>query len=64
MGLSNDEIDYIVSPSDFLVNEKLPYLERITDYKGEDPYEETNSIGPKCADVIASAFQAGAEALT
>lgn len=64
VGLCNDEIGYIVPPSDFLVNEKLPYLERTTDYKGEDHYEETNSIGPKCADTIATAFQAVADALT
>ena len=57
VGLANDEIGYIVPPSDFLVNEKLPYLERIRDYKGEDHYEETNSVGPLCAEKIAEAFQ-------
>ena len=63
VGLSNDEIGYIVSPSDFLVNEDLPYLERITDYKGEDHYEETNSIGPECAGLIADTFEAVMKAL-
>lgn len=56
-GLANDEIGYIVSPSDFLLNEEMPYLERTMDYKGEDHYEETNSIGPECANVIAETFE-------
>ena len=58
VGLANDEIGYIVPPTDFLVNEKLPYLERVVDAKGEDHYEETNSIGIECADVIAETFEA------
>ena len=56
-GLANDEIGYIVPPSDFLLNEELPYLERTMDYKCEDHYEETNSIGPECANVIAETFE-------
>jgi hypothetical protein len=63
VGLANDEIGYIVPPSDYLVNEKIPYLERITDQKGEDHYEETNSVGPKCAERIAAAFEMALEAL-
>lgn len=57
VGLSNDEIGYIVPPSDFLVSEALPYLEQATDYKGDRHYEETNSLGPACATVIANAFE-------
>lgn len=57
IGLANDEIGYIVPPTDFLVNEKLPYLERTMDDKGEDHYEETNSIGIECANVIAETFE-------
>jgi hypothetical protein len=56
VGLANDEIGYIVPPSDFLINEELPYLERIEDEKGEDHYEETNSVGPGCAVSVAEAF--------
>ena len=56
VGLANDEIGYIVTPSDFLLNEQLPYLERIVDYKGENHYEETNSTGPNAAGAIADAF--------
>lgn len=58
VGLSNDEIGYIVPPSDFLLNENMPYLEKTMDYKGENHYEETNSVGPECANVIADTFAA------
>ena len=58
VGLANDEIGYIVPPSDFLVDEELPYLNRTVDFKGEDHYEETNSIGPACAQAVADAFAA------
>lgn len=58
VGLANDEIGYIVPPSDFMLNPELPYLERTKDYKGEDHYEETNSVGPGCAQAIADAFAA------
>ena len=57
IGLANDEIGYIVPPSDFLVNPDLPYFEKITDDTGENHYEETNSIGPACADVIADMWE-------
>lgn len=63
VGLSNDEIGYIVPPSDFLLNEDLPYLEKTMDYKDENHYEETNSIGPECANKIAEAFRTALEAL-
>lgn len=57
IGLANDELGYIVPPSDFMLNESLPYLDKTMDYKGENHYEETNSIGPECAPVIAAAFE-------
>ena len=52
VGLSNDELGYIVPPSDFLLNEDLPYLERTQDKRGEDHYEETNSTGPETGRII------------
>ena len=58
VGLANDELGYIIPPSDFLLNEKLPYISRITDARGEDHYEETNSVGPACAECIAEALDA------
>ena len=63
IGLCNDELGYIVPPSDFLLNEDAPYLARTNDYKGEDHYEETNSVGPACAQAIADAFEAAVKAL-
>jgi len=57
VGLANDEVGYIVPPSDFLVHEKLPYLEKTMDYKRENHYEETNSVGPGCAAAISEAFE-------
>ena len=57
IGLANDEIGYIVPPSDYMVNSEMPYLERITDYKGEDHYEETNSLSPHTAELIAAAVE-------
>ena len=63
VGLANDELGYIVPPSDFLIHEQMPYLERIRDEKGEDHYEETNSVGPLCAQRVAEAFTAAVDAL-
>ena len=57
VGLANDELGYIVTPTDFLLNEEKPYLEKTMDYKGENHYEETNSVGPDCASCIAKAFE-------
>ena len=57
VGLANDELGYIVTPTDFLLNEEKPYLEKTMDYKGENHYEETNSEGPDCASCIAKAFE-------
>ena len=62
IGLCNDELGYIVPPSDFLVNEKAPYLSRVVDRRGEDHYEETNSVGPLCAVCLAEAFERAAKA--
>ena len=56
VGLANDEVGYIIPPSDFLVHETMPYLSRVTDQRGEDHYEETNSVGPACAVRLAEAF--------
>ena len=63
LGLANDEVGYIVPPSDFLVHEQLPYIETVRDETGENHYEETNSLGPLCAPRIADAFTAAVAAL-
>ena len=56
-GLCNDELGYIIPPSQYLVSEKLPHFERITDENGEDHYEETNSVGKGAAKAISDAFR-------
>lgn len=63
VGLCNDELGYIVPPSDFMVNPEKPYLERIKDQYGEDHYEETNSVGPRCAEKVEDAFRSALAAL-
>ncbi|MBQ2667675.1 MAG: hypothetical protein IJF56_03485 [Clostridia bacterium] len=64
VGLANDELGYIVPPSDFLLNKNMPYIEKTMDYKGENHYEETNSVGLDCADAIAAALRAAFEAVS
>ena len=44
LGLCNDEIGYIIPPSDYLLNEEYPYILDRTDATGENHYEETNSV--------------------
>ena len=63
VGLANDELGYIIPPSDFLLSETAPYLSRTMDRRGEDHYEETNSVGPECAARLAEAFAAAAARL-
>ena len=57
VGLCNDELGYIVPPGDYLLNSDMPYLETVTDSKGENHYEETNSVGIQVAEIIASSFE-------
>ena len=57
VGLCNDELGYIIPPSDFLLDDELPYIESAKDAKGENHYEETNSIGKDTAAYIAKAFE-------
>ncbi len=56
-GLSNDELGYVLPPNDFLLNENKPYLDKVIDRHGRRHYEETNSLGPKTAAVIADTFE-------
>ena len=57
VGLCNDELGYIIPPSNYLLNEELPYIENAPDATGEDHYEETNSVGIRAAACIAEAFE-------
>ncbi len=52
-GLANDELGYVLPPNDFVLNEKSPYVDNGRDKHNRRHYEETNSVGPKTAEVIA-----------
>lgn len=56
VGLCNDELGYIIPPSDYLLHPDTPYMDTVTDGKGENHYEETNSTGILTAQRIADAF--------
>ncbi len=58
IGLCNDELGYIVPDNDFIVNEKIPYIEAATDIHGRRHYEETNSTGPETARTILDTTEA------
>jgi hypothetical protein len=60
-GLANDEIGYIVTPNDFLLDPVTSYLDGGRDRLGRRHYEETNSLGPNTAYKIAEVFTAIAE---
>ena len=62
-GLANDELGYIVPPNDFLLSPIAPFFDKIDDHKGENHYEETNSVGIHTAHCIAEAFEAALKAL-
>lgn len=57
VGLCNDELGYVVPPSDFMIADTLPYVNTVEDETGENHYEETNSLGPTTASCIAQAFE-------
>lgn len=59
-GLANDEIGYIVPPSDYVLDKELPYLREAEG----DHYEETNSVGRTCASDLAVAFEKALKALS
>ncbi len=58
IGLCDDEIGYIVPPSDYLLDENAPYLTTPPrDHNGENHYEETNSAGMDTAWAIEKAVR-------
>ena len=57
IGLADDELGYIIPPSDFLTDERAPYLEAARPADGSRHYEETNSVGKDCARRIAEALE-------
>lgn len=56
-GVSNDFTGYVVPPNDFMLHPSMPYLEKAKDRLGRTHYEETNSLGPATAHVIAETFK-------
>lgn len=48
IGLGNDEVGYLVPPYDYVLDERLPYINEAPG----DHYEETNSIGPSVVPLI------------
>ena len=63
VGLCNDELGYIIPPSNYLLHPETPYMDTITDATGENHYEETNSTGIATAQIIADAFAKALEQL-
>ena len=62
-GLANDEIGYVVTPNDFLLHETSPYINNGKDSFGRKHYEETNSMGPDTAYIIAEALKSLMESI-
>lgn len=62
VNLANDELGYIVPPSDFIVHPTNPYFQRY-EVNGEDHYEETNSVGKLCAEKVSNAFESALKKL-
>lgn len=60
MGLANDEVGYILPPSDYLLDENLPYFREAEG----DHNEETNALGRNCAADLAAAFEKACEAIS
>lgn len=52
VGLCNDELGYIIPQNDFFLNKETPYINGATDHLGRRHYEETNSVGPRVAEVL------------
>lgn len=53
IGLANDELGYVLPPNDFILHPETPYFENGRDIHNRRHYEETNSLGPETAAVIA-----------
>ncbi len=56
IGLCNDELGYIIPDNDFVLNEKLPYINKGKDRFDRDHYEETNSTGRETARTLLEAM--------
>ena len=57
VGLADDELGYVVPPDDFLTDPDAPYLNATKPADGSRHYEETNSVGIRCAENIAASLE-------
>ena len=55
-GLCNDMTGYVVPPNDWFIG-PTSYYDGSKDASGRNHYEETNSLGPRTAEIIAGTFQ-------
>lgn len=62
-GVTNDMTGYIIPPNDFVLNKTQPYLNTTHDRFGRYHYNETNSLGPASAQIIADTFSSMIENL-
>ena len=57
VGLCNDELGYIIPKNDFYLNKVTPYINAATDHLDRRHYEETNSVGPRVAEILLNNIQ-------
>ena len=55
-GVTNDMTGYCIEPNQFILKPGQPYLDTARDRFDERHYHETNSMGPRTANVIAETF--------
>ena len=51
-GVTNDMAGYALARNDFILDERMPFLNRATDRFGRNHYHETNSCGIRTGEVI------------
>lgn len=56
IGLCNDELGYIIPDNDFVINERMPYINKGVDKFDRSHYEETNSTGRETARTLLEAM--------
>jgi len=56
-GLGDDELGYIIPPNDFFVDREKPYFVNAYDHLNRKHYEETVSLGPETATIIAETWK-------
>ena len=56
-GITNDMTGYCIEPNNFILKPRQPYLDTARDRFNERHYHETNSMGPRTAEIIAKTFR-------